>query len=53
MEIIAEDGSAVKQSRRGKKMTVWIERVPSRLFVGRDYLLPGLDLQADLSGSED
>ena len=40
MELLSENGSAVKKSKRGKLISVWVDKTPSKLFVGRDYLLP-------------
>ena len=38
MELM-KDGSAVKKEMRGKRVSVWVEKVPKQLFVGRPYLL--------------
>ena len=40
MELLQENGSAVKASKKGKVLSVWVEKLPSKLFVNRDYLLP-------------
>jgi hypothetical protein len=43
MELLQENGSAVKASKRGKIISVWVEKLPSKLFVNRDYLLPNFE----------
>lgn len=40
VELLSDNGSAVKKSKKGKIMSIWVEKAPKKLFVGRDYLLP-------------
>ena len=43
MELM-KDGSAVKKEMKGKKVSVWVAKVPKQLFVGRTYLLLNCEL---------
>jgi len=52
MELLQENGSAVKGSKKGKFFLVWVEKTPEKLFVNRDYLIPSFDTSIDQTLSE-
>ena len=51
MVLVSEDGSAVKKSKRGKTVIVWVEKAPKQLLIGRQYMLPNYESDFPLDPS--